>query len=110
MLERHHVLAKVSDLILDPQKDLRAPAGTTTSERHRLEVGIITGCSISLILFAVDVNILVRSAEPECRGPKSRSGIRQPPVRAFMDDLPVTTESVPGEPSWRAGKELGKAL
>ena len=42
--------------------------------------------------------MLLKSAdsEPECRGPKSKSGIRQPPIRAFMDDLKVTTVSVPG--------------
>ncbi|KAK7919075.1 hypothetical protein WMY93_010359 [Mugilogobius chulae] len=40
------------------------------------------------------MNMIVKSAEPECRGPKSKSGQRQPPIRAFMDDLTVTTESV----------------
>lgn len=59
-------------------------------------MGIITGCTISVILFALAMNMLVKSAEPGCRGPKSMSGIRQPPIRAFMDDLTVTTESVPG--------------
>ena len=42
------------------------------------------------------MNMLLRSAQPECRGPKFESGICQPPIRAFMDDLTVTTESVPG--------------
>lgn len=49
-----------------------------------------------MILFALAMNMLVKSAEPECRGPKTKTGIRQPPIRAFMDDLTVTTESVPG--------------
>lgn len=66
-----------------------------TSDWHKLEVGI-TGCTISVILFAVAMNMIVKSAEPECRGPQSRGGVRQPPIRAFMDDLTVTTESVPG--------------
>ncbi|XP_077083545.1 uncharacterized protein LOC143736754 isoform X1 [Siphateles boraxobius] len=97
-LERHHVPATVRDLILDNYSEfsLRVSTGSVTSEWHRLEVGIITGCTISVILFALAMNMLVKSAEPECRGPKSRSGIRQPPIRAFMDDLTVTTESVPG--------------
>lgn len=97
-LERHHVPAAVRDLILDYYGDfsLRVSAGSTTSEWHRLEMGIITGCTISVILFALAMNMLVKSAEPECRGLKSKSGIRQPPIRAFMDDLTVTTESVPG--------------
>lgn len=40
--------------------------------------------------------MFVKSVEPDCLGPKSRSGICQPPIRAFMDDLMITTESVPG--------------
>ena len=95
-LERHHVPAAVRDLILDYYSDfsLRASAGSTTSEWHSLEVGIITGCTISVILFALAMNMLVKSAETECRGPKS--GIHQQPIRTFMDDLTVTTVS-----AWR---------
>ena len=37
------------------------------------------------------MNMLVKSAE----GPLRKSGVRQPPIRVFMDDLSVTT-SVPG--------------
>ncbi len=40
--------------------------------------------------------MLVKAAETECRGPLSQSGVRQPPIRAFMDDLTVTTTAVPG--------------
>lgn len=42
------------------------------------------------------MNMMVISAEVECRGPLTRSGMWQPPLRAFMDDLTVTTTSVPG--------------
>ncbi|KAI4887728.1 hypothetical protein NFI96_005940 [Prochilodus magdalenae] len=35
-------------------------------------------------------------SEVECRGPLTKSGTRQPPIRAYMDDLTVTTTSVPG--------------
>lgn len=47
-------------------------------------------------LFALAMTMLMKSAEVECRGPLSRSGTRQPPVRAYMDDLTVTTTLVPG--------------
>ncbi len=40
--------------------------------------------------------MLVKAAETECRGPLSKSGLRQPPIRAFMDDLTVTTTAIPG--------------
>ncbi|KAJ3609088.1 hypothetical protein NHX12_023615 [Muraenolepis orangiensis] len=48
------------------------------------------------IVLPIAMNMLTKSAEPECRGPRTNSGQRQPPIRAFMDDLTVMTESVPG--------------
>lgn len=64
---------------------------STTSEWHKNEKGIITGCTISVILFVLAMNTLVKSVEVQCRGPLSKSGVRQPPIRAFTDDLTVTT-------------------
>lgn len=71
-------------------------SGLITSEWHRVKVGIITSCNISVILFALAMNMPVKSAETQCRGPKTTTGVCQPPIRAFMDDLTITTESVPG--------------
>lgn len=42
------------------------------------------------------MNMVVKAAEVECRGPLSKSGVQQPPIRAYMDDLTITTTSVPG--------------
>nr|AAN12398.1 polyprotein [Tetraodon nigroviridis] len=97
-LARHHVPGPIKTLIMDYYDSfhLRVTSGSVTSEWHRLEKGIITGCTISVIIFALAMNMLAKSAEPECRGPITKSGIRQPPIRAFMDDLTVTTTSVPG--------------
>ncbi|KAK0146619.1 Retrovirus-related Pol polyprotein from type-1 retrotransposable element R2 [Merluccius polli] len=67
-LDRHHVPGKIRDLILDYYKSFKL---RVTSEWHRLEKGIITGCTITVILFALAMNML---------------------VKAFMDDL----TSVPG--------------
>ena len=97
-LDRHHIPRKFKDLILDYYGNfrLRVTSGSVTSDWHRLEKGIITGCTISVILFALAMSMLVKAAETECRGPLSKSGVRQPPICAFMDDLTVTTTSVPG--------------
>nr|XP_061817543.1 uncharacterized protein LOC133607102 [Nerophis lumbriciformis] len=97
-LHRHHVPSKIKDLILDYYNNfrLRVTSGSITSDWHRLEKGIITGCTISVVLFTLAMNMVVKSAEVECRGPLSRSGVRQPPIRAYMDDLTITTTSVPG--------------
>ena len=55
MLERDHVPASVRDLILAYYSNfsLRVSARSVTSDWHRLEVGIIPGCTISVILFAL---------------------------------------------------------
>ncbi|XP_029359637.1 uncharacterized protein LOC115044643 [Echeneis naucrates] len=97
-LEKHHVPQKVKHLILDYYSEfsLRVSSGEMTSDWHQLEVGIITGCTISVTLFALEMNMLVKAAEPQCRGPLSKSGVRQPPISAFMDDLTVTTTAVSG--------------
>lgn len=49
-----------------------------------------------VILFSLAMNTFVKSAEPECRGHKTKSVQHQSRIRAFIDDLTVTTESVSG--------------
>lgn len=65
-----YVLGKIRDLILDyySRLSLRVTSGTVSSTFHWLEKGIITGCTVSVILFALAMNMLVKSAEVEkCR-------------------------------------------
>ncbi|KAJ3581984.1 hypothetical protein NHX12_016018 [Muraenolepis orangiensis] len=94
-LTKHHVPSRCRDLIADYYSNfrMRVSSGIITSSWHKVEIGIIT---ISVTLFYLAMNMLTKSAEPECRGPRTNSGQRQPPIRAFMDDLTVVTESVPG--------------
>lgn len=47
-------------------------------------------------MIALAMNLVVQSAEVECRGTLTETGVRQPPVRAFMNRLTVTTTSVTG--------------
>lgn len=70
----HHVPGKIRDLVLD----------------------YYSCCTVLVILFALAMNMLIKSTEGECRGPLTRTGVWQPPIRAFMDGLTVTTTSVPG--------------
>ncbi len=74
-LQRHHVPVGITKLIMDYYNEfhLRVSTGPVTSDWCRLEVGIITGCTISVTLISLAMYMLVKSAEPECRGPKSRS-------------------------------------
>ena len=76
-LQKHHAPQEVKDLILDYYRkfSLRVSSGQMTSDWHQLEVGIITGCTISVILFTLAMNMLVKAAQPKCRGPLSKSGV-----------------------------------
>ncbi len=80
-LARHHVPDKVWSLIMDHYSNFsaRVSSGQVTSAWHHLEKGIIISCTISVSLFSLAMNMIVKSAEVECRGPKSRSGTQQPP-------------------------------
>ena len=97
-LIKHHIPEGIRNLIMNYYNNfkLRASSELTTSNWQQLEKGIITGCTISVSLFTLAINMLVKSAETECRGPVSSSGTQQPPIRAFIDDLTVTAPSVHG--------------
>ena len=97
-LKAYHVPGKVRDIIQEYYRGLhlRFNVDNYTTGWQRLEKGIPTGCTISVILFAAAMNLIMKAAEKECRGPKMKSGIRQPPGRAFMDDMTITTEAEAG--------------
>ena len=57
--------------------------------------GIISGCTLSVVLFAVTMSWLIASVKQETKGPKTSSGQRQCNSRMFMDDITTTTETVP---------------
>ncbi|CAC5420998.1 unnamed protein product [Mytilus coruscus] len=74
--------------------EMRFTVGDFTTAWQRLEIGILTGFIVSVVLFAAAMNLIVKSVEKPSRGPLMSSGIRQPPVRAFMDDMNVTAQTV----------------
>lgn len=76
-LDQYHVPRKIKDLILNYYGifRLRFTSGSVTSSWHRLEKRIITGCTISVSLFALAMNMVAKAAEAECRGPLSKSGM-----------------------------------
>lgn len=73
-LRRHRVHNKINKLILDYNNNfqMRVSSGSITSKWHRLKKGIITGCTISVTLFALAMNMVVKSAEVECRRPLTK--------------------------------------
>ena len=65
-----------------------------TTEWQKVEKGIITGCTLSVILFALSMTMLVMSAKEETKGPKTKSGQRQVNASLFMDDIATRTENL----------------
>lgn len=79
-LEKYHVPQRVKHLILDnyDRFSLSVSSGQMTLGWHHLEVGIITGYTISVTLFTLTMNMLVKAVEQECRVPLSKSGVSEP--------------------------------
>jgi len=70
---------------------LRFSVGDQLTKWQKLEKGIVTGCTVSVVLFVMGMNLLINAAIRETRGPKTESGIYLPSSRGFMDDLTLTT-------------------
>ena len=61
---------------------MRFTTGTFTTDWQRLEVGIAAGCTISVILFVLVMEMLLKACE--CEGGKMLT-----PLRSFMDNITV---------------------
>ncbi|XP_052259364.1 uncharacterized protein LOC127863766 [Dreissena polymorpha] len=72
---------------------LRFMVGEKMTAWQRLEKGIVTGCTISVVLFVMGMNLIINPANKETRGPKKSTGLHLPTNRGFMDDLTVTTQT-----------------
>ena len=64
-----------------------------TTEWQRVEKGIITGCTLSVVLFSLAMTWIVMSVKKETKGPKM-SGNLQVNSRLLMDDITTTTETM----------------
>ena len=73
---------------------IRFTTNQYTTEWQKVEKGIITGCTMSVALFALTMTMLVMSVKNETKGPKTSSGQRQVNSRLFMDDIATTTETL----------------
>ena len=95
-LRRAHVPEEYCKLVESYYADMKIRFTTRefTTEWQRVEKGIITGCTMSVILFALSMTMLVMSVKDETKGPQTRSGQRQVNTRLFMDDITTTTRSL----------------
>jgi hypothetical protein len=69
-------LQKIITSYLDGIK-LRFSFGDQLRKWQKLEKGILTGCTVSVVLFIMGMNLLINAALRETRGPKTDSGICQ---------------------------------
>ena len=94
-LKHHHVPEHIQGIARSYYSDinLRFTTKNFTTSWVQLQKGIVTGCTVSVILFIDAMNLIIKAGDRETRGPKTKSDIRPPPQRGFMDDLTITTES-----------------
>lgn len=94
-MDHYHIPDKVKALVKSYYSNLRLRFSTPdfTTDWIRVERGNITGCTVSVILLVLDMNLILTAAEQETRGPKTVSGTRMPANRGFMDDITITTET-----------------
>ena len=95
-LRRAHVPEETCKLVESyyANVEIRFTTKEFTTDWQRVEKGIITGCTLSVILFALSMTMLVMSVKEETKGPKTSSGQRQVNARLFMDDIATTTENL----------------
>ena len=94
-MEHYHIPDKIRQMINSylGSFNLRFQTAKFTTAWQPLEKGIVTGCTVSPILFIMGMNLLITAAAAEAKGPVTAAGSRQPPLRGFMDDLTITTTS-----------------
>ena len=95
-LNRAHVPENMCSLVHSYYNDVKIRFTTKqyTTDWQRVEKGIITGCTMSVVLFSLAMTMLVMTAKEETKGPIMLSGQRQVNCRLFMDDIATTTETL----------------
>ena len=95
-LRRSHVPQSIRKVISSYYSDVKIRFTTEnfTTEWQQVEKGIITGCTLSVVLFSLTMTMLVLSVKNETKGPKTVSGQQQENTRLFMDDVTTTTETI----------------
>lgn len=66
----------------------------TTAWQH-LDVGIMAGCTISLLAFTMTMEVIIRASRWVVGGEQLTPGLRLPPIRPYMDDMTTLTSTIP---------------
>ena len=94
-LERAHVPQDVQEIVRSyyGKVEIRFTTKDFTTIWQQVEKGIVTGCTLSVILFALAMTMLLSSTKRETRGPVV-AGQLQENARLYMDDVNTTTSTV----------------
>ena len=89
----NHITELVKSYFQDLQFCVTAE-GNTTAWQH-LEIGIMAGCTVSPLAFVMAMELVIRASHWVVGGERTKSGLRLPPIRAYMDDMTVITTTKP---------------
>lgn len=62
---------------------------------QQLKLGIMAGCTISPLAFTMAMEVIIRASRWVVGGEQLKSGLRLPPIRAYMDDVTTLTLTIP---------------
>ncbi|CAC5381066.1 unnamed protein product [Mytilus coruscus] len=74
-MDRYHIPEHIKKIVQKYFGGIQLRFTVDNTAWQKLEKGIVTGCTISPILFIMSMNIIMKAAERETRGPKTDSGI-----------------------------------
>ncbi|KAK7906627.1 hypothetical protein WMY93_015239 [Mugilogobius chulae] len=82
-LEHYHIPGLFKTMISTYLRGIKLRFKTKDyiTQWQHLGRGIVTGCTVSPILFVMGMNLIIKAGEKETRGPKMESGVRQPALR-----------------------------
>ena len=91
-LQHYHIPGKIQAIINNYLEGIHMRFSVEDYETSwlKMEKGIVTGCTISVVLFVMAMNLIIEGGKRETKVPLSSSNIRQPSSRGFMDDLTIT--------------------
>lgn len=104
-LQMYHVPPEIATMLERYFQGFTARFSTKeyTTAWIELQVGIAMGCTISPILFVLAMQVILKAAEGEARGPAVDGECYMPPLKAFMDDTTIL-----GSNESQARKILGR--
>ena len=96
VLKIYHLSHMIKDVIMGYYNNLKIRIGSESVSLSgiRWRGKLITGYTMTATLFALVMNMIIKSVEKDCRGQVIKSRVKQLPIRAHMDDMIITAPSI----------------